>query len=784
MSETETPAPPTPEAPLDPAVSERGPSFSAEIVARRIPQILGLYVGGATSAVLFAEFLVQRYALSPYLVDLLLAAVVVALPAVAVVAWAHGAPGRQRWTRGQTGVVAANAVLGVGALGILFWGKPLGATTTTVEVETADGETVERTVAKAAFRQRVVVADFGGDADLGRTVGYALARDLRQDLFVTTYGAGSLRRPLREAGFQTSTDAPLALVREAADELLVDALVTGTVERTPDGFRVSAERHPVGRPGRPDRYTVEGPSLQRLIDDLSVRIRADLGLPEGRLDEVEDRSVEDVLSGSLPALVNWGRAVHANNYADDPEGAVDLYRQAVALDSTFAVAQFALGRTLTRLARGPEALAAYQAGQRHRYRLTEADRFMLDVQIAQHEQRPDDALATVREWAALYPEDIEAHEWLAGFATHYGNAEEGIAAHRRLIEIDPANPIRRYQLARALYGEKRYDEALVEMEAYIEAEPDDPNGYASLAAFRAVEGDMDAAIEAVRQAIRRDPTDPQYRRLLANYLLASGRWSDAEAEYRRVAAEAAEPTDTGYALQALAHLYDTRGQLRRAAATLDEAWEAYAPATPRVQLLLMQLAEGYHYTRADRTDDFEVFMTQALSQPEAQSDPSYRAQIDAGAAYALAQTGQIARALRYADSADSLYTVFGSADAAHRFDAIRGLAEMRRRRWDRAAALLAAHHDEVPGSSEFNLAYAEALARAGETDRAREVAEEILTLAPGYPRPRLVLARLDARTDPVAARRHLDAALAVWADADSSFAPARQARALRQRLGR
>ena len=769
--------------PADPQGETARPSLLGEVAARRVPQFLGLYVGGATSAVLFAEFLVGRYGLSPYLVDVLLAALVLALPAVGLVAWAHGAPGRQRWTRRQTGAVAANALLGLGALGLLFWGKPLGATTTTVEVETADGETVERTVAKAAFRRRVVVADFGGDAALGPAVSYALARDLRQDLFVTTYGAGALRGPLREAGFETPAQAPLALVREAADELLVDALVTGTVERTADGFRLTAERHPIQRPGRADQYIVEGPSVQRLIDELSIRIRDDLGLPEGHTAETDDRAVEDVLTGSVDALVAWGRGVHALNFLDDPEAPVAHFRQAVALDSTFAVANAILGTTLNGLAREPEAVDAYRAGQRHRYRLTEADRFMLDARIAHAEQRPDDARAIVREWAAFYPDDVEAQEQLAAWASYADDAEEAIAAYRRLIEIDPANPLRRFQLASALYAEQQYDQALTEMEAYIAAVPDDPDGYASLAAFHSVDGDLDAAIEAVQQAIRRDPTDPQYRRILAGYHLLAGDWRASEAAYRRVASESAEPTQTGFALQSLAHLYDTRGQLGRAAETLDQAWELYRPAMPRVQLLAAQLGEGYHYTRAGRTDDFERFMAQALDQPEAQTDPGYRGQISAGAAYAYAQTGQTARSLRYAATADSLYAAYGSATGKPWVDAVRGLAEMRRERWARAARLLAAYAQDNPAPSEFTMAYAEALLAAGDTERARTVADELRTRAPGYPRPRLVLARLDARADPAAARRHLDVALAAWADADPGFAPARRARALRQRLG-
>ena len=773
-------AAPAAEPDVMPPAGPRQPSAWERALSRRVPQILGLYVGAATSAVLFTEFLTARYALSPYLVDVLLAAVVLALPAVAVLAYTHGAPVHQRWSWRQVGALGANGLLGLGVLAAAFWGKPLGATTETVSVETADGETVQRTVAKAAFRERVAVADFGGDAALGPAVGYALVRDLRQDLFVTAYGAGALRRPLREAGFETSSQAPVPLVKEAARDFLSDVVVTGTVERSPRGFRLSAALHPVGRPGAPSRYNVEGPSLLRLIDDLSVQIRAGLDLPEGH--QAEDRAVEDLLTGSADALAAWGAGHHAQNYLDAPEDAVAHFRRAVALDSTFATAYATLGETLRHLARGDESLAAFRAGQRHRYRLTESDRFRLDTQIANAEQRPEDALSTVREWASFYPDDVDAQMWLAAYAAYGGETEEALGAYRRLVEIDPSNPLRHYQLAVALYNEERYEEGRAEVESYIAEAPDDPDGYTLRATFEATGGDFEAATASVNRAIRLDPTDPQHRLTLAGYQYAAGEWDHAEAGYRRVAAEAAEPAYVGGALQLLAHVYDAQGQLAKAAETLDQAWEAYEPTTTRVALLATKLQEGYHYTRAGRTGDFETMMAQALAQPEAQTGLAYRGRIAVGAAYAYAQTGQVERSLRYAATADSSYAAYGSAEGKPFVNALRGLAEVQRGRWDRAAALLAPYAQDNPAPSEYTFALAEALLRAGETERAREVAGGLRVRAPGHPRPRLVLAQLDARRDPAAARRHLNVALVAWADADAGFEPARRARALRQRL--
>ena len=758
------------------------PSLWSRAVQRRVPQILGLYVGSATSAVLFAEFLTKRYALSPYLVDALLLALVLAVPAVVALAFWHGESGSQRWTRRQGVVLSCNAVGALAVLAFAFWGKPLGATTETVTVETADGGTVEREVAKAAFRKRVVVSDFEGDEALGRTAGYALAQDLQQDLFVTAYSAGALRRNLREAGFDGASGAPLALLREAAADNRVDRLVTGRVERTDRGFHVEAELHTVSGPSRPERYTLDGPSLPRLLDDLSVRIRADLGLPETHLAESDDRPIEDLLSGSTDALVAWAAGLHAVQFLDDNEVALRHLETAVAADSTFARANLDRGNVLNTFARQAEAQRAYAAAQRHHYRLPEAGQFALNSTIALFEQRPDDARAIAREWAALYPDDVSALVNLAGLLQQADDAEGAIEVSRRLVKLDSGNPVRRYSLGVLYYNEERYDEARRELDAYIAAEPDDPDGYAMLASVLVASGDIEAALEANRQAVRLDPNDARYSLYLGGNLMRAGEWEEAEATFRRGEARAAEPSDKVGALNALAHLYDARGQYREAAETLDEMWPVAATYTPPVRIVVGQLGEGYHYTRAGRTAEFEQTLQRALAQPEVEESDAYRASISAAAAWAYAQTGRTAEVLRYTAAADSLYRAYGYEVGLPYVHAIRGIGYANRKDWPRAIRSLLPHSRKSPNDFYRVMPLAEAYLAVGDGEKARAVAEGVLVAFPAHPGAHLLLAKLDRRR-PAEARRHLRSALAAWSQADPGFRPAQEARALLGSLG-
>ena len=73
--------------------------FIKELLNRRIPQIIGSYIIAATSLVLFIDWLVARYDFPQYYVTLALFGIISILPSVIILAYFHGTPGKDEWTR-------------------------------------------------------------------------------------------------------------------------------------------------------------------------------------------------------------------------------------------------------------------------------------------------------------------------------------------------------------------------------------------------------------------------------------------------------------------------------------------------------------------------------------------------------------------------------------------------------------------------------------------------------------------------------------------------------------
>ena len=93
--------------------------FIKELLKRRIPQIVGSYIIAGTSLVLFIDWLVVRYAFPQHYVTLALFGIISIIPSVMILAYFHGSPGKDEWTKIEqigipTNILFIAAVLFIG----------------------------------------------------------------------------------------------------------------------------------------------------------------------------------------------------------------------------------------------------------------------------------------------------------------------------------------------------------------------------------------------------------------------------------------------------------------------------------------------------------------------------------------------------------------------------------------------------------------------------------------------------------------------------------------------
>ncbi|MCK4828276.1 hypothetical protein KA005_71770 [bacterium] len=97
-------------------VPSEGTPFFKDLLKRRVPHIMGGYLAASWIIIVFMDWLVKLYPISPHLVEFCLVAMVSIIPTVLLVAYYHGKPGRDQWTRVEKIGIPSNLV----ATGVIF----------------------------------------------------------------------------------------------------------------------------------------------------------------------------------------------------------------------------------------------------------------------------------------------------------------------------------------------------------------------------------------------------------------------------------------------------------------------------------------------------------------------------------------------------------------------------------------------------------------------------------------------------------------------------------------
>src|SRR5438445_162523 len=283
-----------------------------------------------------------------------------------------GLRGWLTWRKALGGGVAAFAALGLGAGGyaamrVLGIG-PVGTLVASGVLEKRD---------------RLVLADFENrttDSTLGPSLTEALRVDLAQSPVVRLLDGAAVAKALGRMGRKSGTALDVALARELAQREGAKAVVHGEIDPVGRSYVLSADLLSatdgtvlvtLRENAKDDGAIIEA------VDRLSGRLRERIG--ESLRTIRASEALEHVTTGSLEALRKYSQAIKANDAAET-DRAVALLGEAIALDTTFAMAYRKLAVVLSNSFAAPSrvAEAATKAFQ-HRDRLTPLERYLAEA---------------------------------------------------------------------------------------------------------------------------------------------------------------------------------------------------------------------------------------------------------------------------------------------------------------------------------------------------------------------------------------------------------------------
>jgi eukaryotic-like serine/threonine-protein kinase len=319
------------------------------------------------------------------------------------------------WRNAVAGGAAAFAALGLAVAGyFMLWSQGIGPMGSLA----AQGLLSEG--------DRMVLADFHNattDPLLSSVVTEALRIDLARSGAITLAEPTVVRQVLARMQRDPSQLLTAELAREVAERDGMKAVLEGEVGAAGTGYILSATLRAAesGETLASFRRTAESPDqVVRAIDKLSEDIREKAGESLRAIRKAP--RLGEVTTASLEALKRFTEAEARFDEGDSSE-ALALLGEAIALDSTFAMAYRKLAVTLLNLnIERQRQVEALEAAFRHRHRLTERERLITEATY--HHVITGDRDAIVRAYDGVLRMNPDDRTALNNLANAYMAAEE------------------------------------------------------------------------------------------------------------------------------------------------------------------------------------------------------------------------------------------------------------------------------------------------------------------------------------------------------------------------
>ncbi|MCH7574603.1 MAG: tetratricopeptide repeat protein [Candidatus Marinimicrobia bacterium] len=745
-----------------------------ELQERRVLQLVGIYFGASWVALEFTGFLTDRYALSPNLIDLILLTMLAMLPSVIVMAWTHGKPGKDDWTRTEQVVLPANLAVTLALLFYAFSSKELGAATVRVSLENAAGEMVERVVPKSVYRKRVALFYFANETGsqdhnwAAWWMAYGMHIDLMQDVYFDSRGPYQLAAALVDAGAENG-HAPLALMRQIASRAHKTYFLTGSI-RSAEPFQVEVTlfRTKGGQPVASHEY--EGENLGEIIDAASVDLKFDVELAEYQIKAADDLPVKALSSGDAEAVKKFAEGMQRLYFHSDYPGALKLLVKATRADPAFPQAQFQLYRVSWLMGKGNA--EAIRAAMQYVYKVPERLQGEIKEVFYLWRGEPEQALQALQLDATLFPDDVVAHRRLARFYAKVGNYSEALAEYQWVRSLNPEDDLVLRDMAETYAATGQFRRALGELRQFARSNPRDGEVLMETGEVYQLLGESGNAAKMYARALLLGFNEAKIKSHQAQVLFQEGRYEEAIA-LAKESAEVAQSPDVKYG--ALSMLEDFYTALGRIAAGMEVARknmsigrDAFGP----MNSIILRMNHFLKYAQTTLGDSVWAM----LNQFDISAPPPWDQAIEVMLTVYKSQQETVPVPLVELARVEKFYSEYKYL-VKYPQEEITGAIHLSNR--DNLAAIqsLISALARYPRRLMVQRQIARAYRLLGDADAAMTTLAPLLEVFPHDPLVLYELYHIQLLDDPAAARQSLRRLSKIWEAADEIYLPARQIRA-------
>ena len=326
--------------------------------------------------------------------------------------------------------------------------------------------------------------------------------------------------------------------QEIGRALDVGALVGGMVRRTGDRLQVSTRLVSTSdgkvlwdstfESGSTDLFSVQDQFTRAIVSALAPAL-VNRGAGASTMDLRRGTADQEAYELYLKGRYYWGL-----RGGDNVTRSVDYFRQAIDRDTMFARAHAGLAMAYAVLPMyGPDpsdSIAALALASAER--AVALDSTLADAQLAmgvaldmQLEFRA--ALARYRTAVVLDPSSVTGHHWLGLCLLNLGRSDEALVELRHATELDPLSSTPASALSTALLFARRFPESATAAHRVLAIDSTFLFAIWTLGMAQAFGGQPDSAVETLERGMRLHPEDSRMSSGLTFAYAAAGRWTAA-----------------------------------------------------------------------------------------------------------------------------------------------------------------------------------------------------------------------------------------------------------------
>ena len=770
-------------------------SLFRNLAHRRVPQIAGMYIAAMWLVIELGDWVTDRFGLPGNLTSFVFIAMLVMLPAVLLVAYNHGAPGRDRWTGTEKVFVPVNGIVAAVVLWLVTPQINAEAATEMMMIENEMGEMQEFEVARRGYHREIVAffwENETGDPELD-WLSYGLPIMLEYDInrvspvvtADTPLDTLALKDRLREQGYDRLTGVPSGLAVELAGDRQSDALVVGSFSEDGNAKVISIRVLDASSGEELEAFSGSASDWMSAVDAATAAVLGTWEITPA--ENHSDDPVSEHFSSSLDAVRHFVLAQAAIQLDGNYPLGVSLFNSALAIDPAFAEALSEL--SLRQYLSGELDAARDSATRalRNSYRLSTASEFILKANRYVYDGDYDRGQRVLDIWSEVEPNSTTALQSIAQFSRMRGTSEsldKAQAAYDQLLALRPNDYSIYRQKADVELQLGNYEAAIVQVSRYLEFVPDSGAGYTQLAGLYLAQGELDASKAALEDAaiLLSDPLQAELG--LARLDARRGMLQQATDRLERLQAGGLLPQQQLQVLLVTIEIIISQGRISEAMALSEKANElAETILPPAARIFTIEAQIAVMLSLLERFDE----SLELLDSIATRLQPPMSLYLNAtyGTIHARAGNRDEYRRLAKA-SQDSI------GQLPDFYKGIMGLEQAQIHIWDQnfeaalesidasnailSQSILQTLLDSL-GVSELFVNMARLYLEAGAVDTAREQLEAVLHVYPSYPYAKFILARvLIASGDADDARLLLEEVINLWSDADDDFRYLRQAR--------